>query len=155
MAGRQSYFAEKRGQNNNPNFFNFINIDELRKNVKRIVRDIKFGLIQEQDYTYFTNEKILSACLHESYDQYVAACTLVNSLNYYINNGLNGGYKPYPSSDVMSERINASNQQKIQNTRAYTWMNIYKIFNAIYYGAEIRSTLKAIEAIPNSDIANL
>ncbi len=38
MAGRSSYFAEKRGQNNDPNFFNRIPLDEIRKNVKRIMQ---------------------------------------------------------------------------------------------------------------------
>jgi hypothetical protein len=155
MAGRLSYFAEKRERENNPNFFNQCNISEIRKNVKRIIRDIKYGVIQEQDYTYFMNERILSACLHEANDQYVAATILVNALNYYINNGLNSGYKPYPNSNTIKERLDASEQQKLQNSRSYTWLNIYRMFEAIYYGAEIKSTLKPIEGISDKDIANL
>ena len=39
---RQSYFAEKRGRNNDPNFFNRVPMEEIRKNVKRIIRDVKY-----------------------------------------------------------------------------------------------------------------
>lgn len=154
--GRQSYFSEKRDQYHDPNFFNRMQLEELRKNVKRIIRDVKYELIQEQDYAYFTNTKILDACLHESHDQYIAARTRAFALSYYINNGLNCGYKPFPTTNIMEERLAAAEAQKVENNRYYVWENIYKIFyNIRYYGAEITTSLRYITSLSNSDIANL
>ena len=42
MARRSiSYFAEERGRNKNPNFYINARDEDLRRNVKRIIRDIK------------------------------------------------------------------------------------------------------------------
>jgi hypothetical protein len=142
---RQSFFAEKRSANNNPNFFNNMSVDEIRKSVKRIIRDIKFDNIAEQDYLYFTNEKVLSACLTESYVQYQTASVLVNALNYYIQDGLISGFVPYRTTDINQERALATNEQTKQNDRCYNWLQLYQMFNAIYNGADVISTLKNIQ----------
>ena len=43
MAGRRniSYFAEERGRNNNPNFFVNMRDEDLRRQVKRIIKDMR------------------------------------------------------------------------------------------------------------------
>jgi len=155
MAGRQSYFAEKRGQNNDPNFFNRIPLDEIRKNVKRIVKDIRFDMIQEQDYNYFHSPQIIQACIAEAQDNYNSSVVICNSLNFYINECLNRGIKPFPSSNILEERIRASNEQVVQNMRAKHWYAILKMFEAISYGADIITTLMPIRMIDTRDISNL
>ena len=155
MAGRQSYFAERRGQNNDPNFFNRIPLDEIRKNVKRIIKDIRFDLIQEQDYNYFHNPQIIQACISEAQENYTSSVVICNSLNFYINEHLNRGSKPYPSTNIMEERIYASKEQIIQNMRAKYWNDILRMFIAISYGADVISTLMPIKMIDTKDISNL
>ena len=113
---RQSYFAEKRGQNNDPNFFNRIPLDELRKNVKRIIKDIRFDMIQEYDYNYFYSTQVLQACISEAEENYMKCATLCNSLNFYINECLNKGITAYPSTNIIVERVRACNEQIAQNT---------------------------------------
>lgn len=143
---RQSYFAEMRSIKNDPNFFNRMSIDEIRRSVKRIIRDIKSNNIIDQDYLYFSNKNVISACLHESYVQWYSAGVVVNALNYYINDGLNSGYKPFKNTDIRVEMTKASNEQIKQNNRCYVWMSIYGLFYSIYYNnAEIISTLKNIQ----------
>ena len=87
---RLSYFAEKRGQNNDPNFFNRVPLDEIRKNVKRIIKDIKFDMIQDQDFNYFHNPQIIQACIAEAQENYTSCVTICNSLNFYINECMDG-----------------------------------------------------------------
>ena len=71
MAARKniSYFTEERLRNNNPNFFVNMRDEDLRRQVKRIIKDMRSNTIEEQDYIYFRNDKIISACLTESYSQ--------------------------------------------------------------------------------------
>lgn len=155
MAGRQSYFAEKRGQNNDPNFFNRVPLDDIRKNVKRIIKDIRFDMIQEQDYNYFHNPQILQACIAEAQENYTSCMVISNSLNFYINESLNKGVKAFPSSNIMEERIYASKEQVLQNMRAKHWYTILSMFIAISYGADIVHTLAPIKMIDSRDISNL
>ena len=62
-----SWFAEERKRNNNPNFYDKMDARDLERNVKRIVRDMRNGNIDEQDYIYFSNLRIISACINVSY----------------------------------------------------------------------------------------
>lgn len=155
MAGRQSYFSEKRGQNNDPNFFNRVPLDEIRKNVKRIIKDIRFDMIQDQDYNYFHNPQILQACIAEAQENYTSCVTICNSLNFYINECLNKGIKTFPSNNIMEERMYASKEQIVQNMRAKHWYTILQMFIAISYGADIITTLMPIKMIDTRDISNL
>ena len=155
MAGRQSYFAEKRGQNNDPNFFNRIPLDEIRKNVKRIIRDIRYDMIQDQDYNYFHSQQILQACIVEAQENYTSSVVKCNALNFYINECLNKGIKPFPSNNVIEERMYASKEQIVENARAKNWYNILQMFIAISYGADIITTLMPIKMLDSRDISNL
>jgi hypothetical protein len=152
---RQSYFAEKRGQNNDPNFFSRIPLDEIRKNVRRIIKDIRYDLIIEQDYNYFHSQQILQACIAEAQENYTSSVVVCNSLNFYINECLNRGVKPFPSSNLMEERMYASKEQIVQNARSKNWYNILQMFIAISYGADIRTTLMPIQMIDSKEISNL
>ena len=153
--GRQSYFAEKRGHNNDPNFFNRISLDEIRKNVKRIIKDIRYDIIQEQDYIYFYNNQIIQACISEAQYNYDTCVILCNSLNFYINECLNRGIKTFPSTNIMEERVRACNEQIKQNMRAKHWYNIANMFIAISYGADPIQTLIPIKMIDTKDVNNL
>lgn len=145
---KQSYFAEMRIAKNDPNFFMRMNVDEIRKSVKRIIKDIKFDNIQDQDYSYFINTNVMSACLCESYEQWYSASVILNALNYYINDGLGNGYRPYKSTDITNERAKASAEQLKQNARCYLWMHIYLLFYSIYkYNAPITQTLKSLQTM--------
>jgi hypothetical protein len=144
---RQSYFAEMRNIKNDPNFFNRMGVDEIKKNVKRIIRDIKFDNIDHRDYMYFTNAHVLTACMDEAHKQYESASVLVNSLNFYINECLKNGHVPYKTTDVNIEHARASNEQLKQNDRCYIWGTIYNLFQSIYNGAEVQSTLKIIQTM--------
>ena len=62
MAARKgiSYFAEERGRNNNPNFFVNMRDEDLRRQVKRIVRDMVRGSIKYEEVgMYFLDMKFL------------------------------------------------------------------------------------------------
>lgn len=152
---KQSYFAEKRGQNNDPNFFNRVPIEDIRKNVKRIIKDIRFDNIQQQDYNYFCSTQIVQACITEARENYMSASIICNSLNFYINECLNKGAKPFPSTNMLEERMIASKEQITQNARAKNWYNILQIFTAISYGADIISALMPIRMIDSREISSL
>lgn len=155
MAGRQSYFAEKRARDNNPNFFDRVNLDEIRKNVKRIIKDIKFDMILEQDYNYFRHPQVLQACISESQKNYESCSVISNALSFYINEYLRKGITPYPSTDVNIERTRAANEQALQNIRANYWYNIWQMFISISYGADPIMALTPIKMIENKYIADL
>lgn len=158
MAGRLSYFAEKRGQNNDPNFFNRIPLDEIRRNVKRIIRDIKMDNIQDQDYNYFYNTQVIQACIAEAEDNCMRATILANSLNFYINEALNKGFKTFPSIDINIERFMASNEHTVQNARSKNWYTIKQIFVGIangYYGNDIKKALYPISMIDRNELNQL
>jgi len=152
---RPSYFTEKRGQNNDPNFFNRVAIDDIRRNVKRIIKDIRYDLIQPQDYNYFRNPQVLQACIAEAQDNYVQATILSNSLNFYINEALNKNVKMFPSMDIIQERVFASQQQIVQNARSKNWGAILSMFTNVSMGCEPEITLMNIKMIDSREISAL
>lgn len=152
---RLSYFSEKRGQNNDPNFFNRVGLDDIKKNVRRIIKDIRFELIQDQDYIYFTNPQIIQACISEAQDSYATSVSISNALNFYISECLDRNIKLYPSSNVMQERMYASREQVLQNMRAKHWYAILQMFIAISYGADPILTLAPIKMLDAREISNL
>ena len=139
MAGRRniSYFAEERGRNNNPNFFVNMRDEDLRREVKRIIKDMRSSNIEEQDYVYFKNDKIISACLSESYTQWKSAETIKNALTYYFNVPLNNGVLLYPTINLWEERTNTSNELGKVTNRANLWSIAYRTFLDISNGADV------------------
>lgn len=138
---RQSFFAEKRS--NNPNFFTFMGIDEIRRNVKRIIKDVKSDIILEQDYVYFTNDKVLRACIDEAREMYIRAGATCTALNYYLNQILRYG-APYPGMDINEEMTIVTKEASIQNDRYYNWLIAYNSFTAISNGVPYYEALKTI-----------
>ena len=70
MAGKQrmSYFGEIRQRYNDPSYFNNVSnrpdiIEDIRKNVKRIIKDAANGNIIEQDFMYFQSVNLVTICM--------------------------------------------------------------------------------------------
>ncbi len=139
---RQSFFAEKRS--NNPNFFTFMGIDDLRRNVKRIIKDAKMDIISEQDYIYFSNEKVISACISESKEMYTKAGVTCMALNYYINQILRYNATPYPGMNISEEITIATKEASIQTARYNNWLVAYNVFLAISSGVPINIAMAPI-----------
>lgn len=140
--GKQSFFAEKRSSNNNPNFFNFMSIEEIRRNVKRIIKDIKFDNIQDNDYIYFNNPKVISACIQECKSQYESAKLIYDALNYYVSYIYN---QCPPSAEKNKILFDASNARGEYNNRYATWQFLFDLFKYIDYGYDPKETLKQIQ----------
>ena len=149
MAGKRnlSYFAEEARRNNNPNFFVNMRDEDLRRQVKRIVRDMRNSNIEEQDFVYFKNDKIISACLTESYDQWKSAETIKNALLYYFNVPLANGTLPYPNANLWEERSNASNELGKFTNKSNLWNIAYRIFLDISNGADIGQAISNLYRI--------
>ena len=139
MAGRKniSYFTEERLRNNNPNFFVNMRDEDLRRQVKRIIKDMRSNTIEEQDYIYFRNDKIISACLTESYSQWKSAETIKNALAYYFSVPLSNGTVLYPTINLWEDRTNASNELGKFTNKANLWNIAYRTFLDISNGADV------------------
>lgn len=140
---KRSFFSEKR-RSNDPNFFNRMDPTELKKYVKRIILDIKFDNIEDNDYSYFTNSKLLSVCIQESYQQFINNTILLQALNIYIDGINKGMIIPY-NINITEARIISSNQQTAINKKVQNWNQIYNIFRLVESGSEIITTLKQIQ----------
>lgn len=146
-----SYFSEERGRNNNPNFFVNMRDEDIRRQVKRIVRDIKNGIIEEQDLVYFTQDKIISACITESWQQWRSSETIKNALMYYVNVPLaqNSGMVN-PNINIWDERVNASNELGKLTNKSNLWKICYQTFIDISNGANIEMALSNIYKLDRS-----
>jgi hypothetical protein len=148
-----SYFGEMR-MSNNPEFYKNMRGIDLCNQVPRIIRDIKYDNIVDQDYQYFLNEKILGACIEESRNQYEHADTICNALNFYTHCGLIHGFVPYWGTNVSYELAKVSNAQRENNNKAYLWRTINRFFTDVSYGAD-PMTLKGIQTMnfnPSKDL---
>ena len=142
--GKSSYFAEERNRNN-PNFFNNMKDEDLRKQVSRIIRDIKYGNLESTDFAYFQQQKIISACITESWSRWVRTETVRNALTYYLTVPLASGFVPYPETmNLADERINATNELGSYTNRANVWRICYQTFVDISRGADIPLALQNI-----------
>lgn len=125
-----SYFTEERMRNNNPNFYVNMREQDLRRQVKRIIKDIKFGNITEPDLLYFTQDNIISACINECYENVSINNTMRNALIYYYNNslGMNSGMD---NETLYNERVNVSNILTAINNKCNVWSMAFYTFNDI------------------------
>jgi hypothetical protein len=146
---KTSYFAEKRQMNNDPHFFDRLPPDELKRNVKRIVKDIKFDNIIDNDYIYFTNANIITACKAESYQQYIDALVLSTALYSFIMKDLMQGVT-VPGMTLPVARNAAANQQVLANARCQNWLRIFQLFSMVEDVTDVGviiNTLKQIQFI--------
>lgn len=124
MAGkRMSYFEEERSKNN-ANFYERMDDRQLRKLVRRIVKDIYNGLIKEQDYVYFMNDRIMSACLYVASTEAMKHFVIADSLQDYVNN---------PSKQDPMCKATAANTYNESAAKWGTWNICLTMFKAIAY----------------------
>ena len=128
---RQSYFEEQK--RSNANFQNRLTVSDIRKNVKRILRDIKYGNILDADYQYFMNEKILTACIEECYEQANNTFVISNALYSYVTEILNNGGRMHKSEDINTSRNIAIVLSGMYTERYYTWSIAYSVFFNLRY----------------------
>ena len=147
-----SWFAEERKRNNNPNFYEKMDIKELERQVKRIVRDMRNGNINEQDYIYFSNTRIISACINVSYREMRNANLIVAALQNYNSNYLYNMSISFPNNDnVMEDRQLATNLMNANANKAGIWGQCYSIFIAMSQGGDISRLVHGLDMI-NRDL---
>ena len=122
-----SFFENEIKRNNNPNFFNNMKVDELRRNVKKIIRDIHSNLIADNHYQFFTNEKVISACIQEAKYQMDRSRIIYNSLqsernNMSINNLTSIYCNINMGAGLLTELLNE------YGMKTNTWWCIYEAF---------------------------
>lgn len=125
-----SYFAEERTRNNNPRFYEKLEDRDLRRQVKRIAKDIKNGLIEEQDYIYFKNPKILSACISVAREEWLNATVTAEALSMYLNSPIYSSFSLY-NYDINQKRISASNELNRLSVKANVWKLYLDVFITI------------------------
>ena len=95
---QRSYFEQQRTQANDPNFYRSMTDEDLRRQVRRIVKDIRNCAITQQDMIYFLNDRIRSACVTTSYNEWRKAQAIADGMKYYIDNELSK-YKFSPENN--------------------------------------------------------
>ena len=140
MAGKQrmSYFGEIRQRYNDPSYFNNVSnrpdiIEDIRKNVKRIIKDAANGNIIEQDFMYFQSVNLVTICMDVCNENISLINTQVHALQYYINNVLMHNYQPLYVSR-QPEHSNAARLFDDCTAKLGIWMASYNAFNGIMRG---------------------
>jgi hypothetical protein len=152
MAQRRSYFEEKRSYD--PNFIRSGNcMSDVRSNIRRIIKDIYFDLISDNDYIYFTNESILSSLLTTSYENYRNNELILYALNDYLQKlSINVSF----GGNVLEDRVRATNLQTKHNRLAQAWATIHQHFMYIKLGYDSpKNILKHIQNMSKEDILNM
>ena len=102
---RLSYFAETRQTQVNPNYFSTADPNTLQRNVKRILKDIANGNIIPEDYVYFKNDNLLTACMNESYKEMMRNWVLSRALTFYKNDVLQKNMQMYFVNTIIEDTI--------------------------------------------------
>lgn len=143
-----SWFAEERRRNNNPNFYDKMDTRDLERNVKRIVRDMRNGNIDEQDYIYFANTRIISACINVSYKEMRNANIEMAALQNYNSTYLYNMGMSFPNNDtIMEDRQIAANLININANKAGIWGQCYIIFTCIRDGGDVGRLIHCLDNI--------
>lgn len=139
----KSYFEQQRIQFNDPNFYKRLTDDELRRQVKRIIRDIRNGNITQQDMIYFQNDRIISACICESYEQSRKANIIAEALKYY-NMALSTNSIAINNSEINARSAYCANTLNEFSNKATVWYECWKMFDSISKGCDIAYALTHI-----------
>ena len=132
----QSYFSKMRDKYRDPNFYARISQDELKKNVKKIIKDICYDNLVEADYAYFNQPAIISALVAESGKECYTAGVLMRALQFYSEAGIKKGYQAVPM-DLNLEQVLVSNEWATQNSKYNTWATINWCFNNIQINSNL------------------
>ena len=135
---RMSYFAEMRQVN--PNYFSNEKPEILQRNVKRILKDIANGNIIPEDYVYFKNTSLLTACINESYKEMTRNWVLSRALSFYKKDVLQKNLQVYFANNITEDTITGI---ELENStgRAVAWDCAYSCFNQISLGSDPMMTL--------------
>ena len=152
---RVSYFAEMRTVKHNPSFYLNIKQEELDKNVKRIIRDIKYDNIEEQDYKYFQCESILNSCIRVAMQQNGLALATHRALTDYREK-LNSSRTCFNNDAINTEMTYVDKKVMEYENKSSVWHTIYWCFYSIKYcNAGIHTTLYNIKTLnfdPGQDL---
>lgn len=151
---KRSFFQEQRETNTNPNFFNNMDIVLLRNNVRRIIRDIADNNILDTDYVYFTNERVLDACLQESYESFQTCQVIRHALISYRSIILPNRMVS-PDIDIDLDYILTANELTKISAKENIWATAYKLFSDIKNGADPKSVLIFLTRFPKQNIRSL
>lgn len=137
---KKSFFAEQRESNTNPNFFNTMDMNMIRNNVKRIIRDVSDDIIIPEDYIYFRNDKVIQACIQESFENMQSCQTIRHALESYRTIIL-PRHMVSPDVDINQDYTLSSVEWSKISVKENIWMTAYKIFCDISNGADPQTTL--------------
>ncbi len=151
---RPSYFEEMRAKYNNASFYDRMSAGEIAMNVPRIIRDIYYNNIKEQDYVYFQNDKIIRSCLEVCGKEAEEARSINFALQFYINDVLAKGMMPCMSTNKVREISAAGAALQKFNSRWNVWHVCYWSFNNIMNGGPIVESLESIKAFNKDAILN-
>ncbi len=151
---KKSFFQEQRDYYVNANFFNNMDIIVLRNSVKRIIRDIANDIILDRDYVYFTNPRVIQACLQESFEQFQTCQTLRHALSSYRTIIL-PNHMVSPDIDINLDYILAAEELSKISMKENIWATANKLFNDVYNGADPKSTLIYLSRFPRQSINSL
>ena len=137
---RLSYFAETRQTQVNPNYFSTADPNTLQRNVKRILKDIANGNIIPEDYVYFKNDNLLTACISESYKEMMRNWVLSRALTFYKNDVLQKNMQMYFVNTIIEDTIAGVELQQATG-RASAWNCAFACFKQISQGSDPMMTL--------------
>lgn len=128
---QKSYFEQQRISMNDPNFYKALTDQELRRQVKRIIRDIKNGSIAQQDMIYFKEPRIISACISVSYEESRKAGIITEALKYYNDTELSKYPLSPNNSYANTKRKYCTDLYTEMCIKANVWNECWRMFDAI------------------------
>ena len=151
---KRSFFQEQRESNANPNFFNNMDITLLRNNVRRIIRDVAEDNIIDSDYIYFTNKRVLDACIQESYESWQSCQVIRHALTAYRTIILPGNMVT-PDVDIKLDYILCANELAKITSKENIWATANRIFTDIANGYDPKTALSYLIRFPRQNIRSL
>lgn len=144
--GRPSYITEIRNRYNDPNYFNRTPISELQKQTNRIISDIRYGKITEEDLIYFSSRNLLDALINECYVRKLTAEIHAKSMRFYCAFYNKPGYNVYASPMGPSEIVEMGNVLTKDEQLYNIYTTFYNAFTSIkLYNADVKNTLTALQ----------
>ena len=129
---QRSYFEQQSTQANDPNFYRSMTDEDLRRQVRRIVKDIRNCTITQQDMIYFLNDRIRSACVTTSYNEWRKAQAIADGMKYYIDNELSKyKFSPENNNNIIERNNFCVNALTEHTTRSYIWYCCWIMFSNI------------------------
>ena len=147
---RRSFFSEKRAQNIDYSYYsNGRDLDDIERNVCRVIKDINRGNMEPQDYTFFKNPSIIHVFIEQSEKRRNECGTMYHALEFYRRDSIMKGVNPFPNDcDLRIETVNVNNLSHRYYTLYVMWSHFVNVFISIYNGVD---PLEALMFIQNYD----